>query len=587
MKSHSVLPAAAAIASLFSCDAAARQPRPNVLLILTDDQAWGDVHIHGNPQINTPALDSLYRQSAVLSHFYVSPLSALTRASLLTGRYHLKTGVSSVQSGQENMNPEETTLAEVFRAQGYATGCFGKWHNGSYYPYTPNGQGFDEFLGFCCGHWANYFNPALQHNEEMTREKGYISDIFTDKAIEFISRQKDRPFFCYLAFNAPHSPFQVPDEYWNRYRHLKRDSEKDRNTLACIYAMVENIDHNISRILSRLDELNPADNTIVIFMSDNGPAHVERYNGNMRGTKGQVHEGGVRVPCFIRWRGKIKHRIIEEPAAHIDIMPTILDMCGIHGYQTNFPMDGLNISPLIRGETEKLPERNIHTHRMFKEMKPYPGGSRSRDYRLCVYEDSVLLYNIRQDPSETVNLFDRERSTGEVMLADYSAWYADASRHVHVNPVVPAGYRQATSVRIPAPEGKMHGQLKCLGYPNQNWVNHFQAAKDSLTFELDVVADGLFAFAVEYNQQEKNASPHLVIDCASRQIRHVLPEFVSVRTESPDRVKRDEAYEQTWGLQTIGEIKLNRGRHVLKMFVEDAASPRAIQIKTILLTRKQ
>ncbi|HLL95021.1 MAG TPA: sulfatase-like hydrolase/transferase, partial [Spirosoma sp.] len=216
--------------------------RPNVLFILTDDQGWGDLGLHGNPHVETPHLDQLARDGAQFERFFVSPLCAPTRASLLTGRYHLRTGTVSVTGGWERMNADEQTLAEIFKQNGYATGCFGKWHNGEHYPEDPIGQGFDEFLGFCAGHWNNYFDTELQHNDEMVPTRGFITDVLTDAAIGFIENNKEKPFFCYLPYNAPHSPFQVPDRYFDKCKARGLD---DQN--ACVYGMVENLDDNIGR----------------------------------------------------------------------------------------------------------------------------------------------------------------------------------------------------------------------------------------------------------------------------------------------------------------------------------------------------
>ncbi len=581
MKNLFLLPVFGAFASACSVE----QKPPNVLLILTDDQGWGDAGIHGNPLINTPTLDKLYRQSAVLNHFYACPLSATTRAGLLTGRYHLRTGVSHVDSGLENMNPEETTVAEVFKTSGYRTGCFGKWHNGAYYPYTPNGQGFDEFLGFCSGICINYFDPPLQHNEEPVREKGFISDIFTDKALRFIDDSKDAPFFCYLAFNAPHGPYQVPDEYFDKYAGLTADNPRDRDILASIYAMVENVDYNISRILEKLEQLNLAENTIVVFMSDNGPTAVKRYNGNMRGVKAQVYEGGIRVPCYIGWKGKIDHRIIDEPTANIDIMPTLLSLCGISDYRTAFPVDGVDLKALIEGKTDRLPDRMIFTHRLAKTLEPYVGSVRTRDYRLSVYKDSAVLFNIKNDPGENKNLYDRENQKAKALQEAYLNWYEDASKNVKLNPSVPVGYDKAKIVRIPTPEGQMHGQLKCYGLPNGNWVNHFQTAADYITFELDAVRPGNYEIAIEYSQPDESR-PAVVAECGALTVKADLPQYVAETIHSPDRVTRTQAYEKVWGKQSVGIVPLQKGKQTLKLFVENAPTEN-IQIKTVLVARAE
>ncbi|MGK2863175.1 MAG: sulfatase-like hydrolase/transferase, partial [Chitinophagaceae bacterium] len=265
------------------------QKKPNVILVLTDDQGWGDLSLHGNPWVETPNLDKLARSGGRFNHFYVSPLCAPTRASILTGRYHLKTNVVSVSKGLEIMDTEETTLAELFKANGYNTGIFGKWHNGEHYPNRPNDQGFDEFLGFCAGHLSNYFSTDLNYNGKDVKTKGYITDVLTDAALKFIEANKQSPFFCYIPYNAPHTPHQVPDKYFNKYKAKGLDNE-----LASIYGMVENVDDNIGRLVHFLKKNQLEENTIIIFMSDNGPNGI-RYNGAMKGIKGSVHEGGVRV----------------------------------------------------------------------------------------------------------------------------------------------------------------------------------------------------------------------------------------------------------------------------------------------------
>ncbi len=314
---------------------AAGKKLPNVVLIMTDDQGWGDIRSHDNDKINTPVMDSIAADGARFERFFVSPVCAPTRASLLTGRYHLRTGVHGVTRGRENMRSEEVTIAEALKGAGYATGCFGKWHNGRHYPYHPNGQGFDEFVGFCAGHWNNYFDTTLERNGRNYKSRGYISDVLTDEAIGFIEKNRSGPFFCYVPYNAPHSPFQVPDKYFDKYKARGLDDK-----LACIYGMCENLDDNIGRILKRLDDLKLADDTIVLFLTDNGP-NSDRFNGNMKGRKGSINEGGVRVPLFVRWPGRIKPGTnITQIAAHIDLFATIVELCGAAMPKT-LPHDGV------------------------------------------------------------------------------------------------------------------------------------------------------------------------------------------------------------------------------------------------------
>ncbi len=308
----------------------------NIVVILADDQGWGDLGINGNPNLATPNIDSLARDGAMFEHFYVCPVCAPTRAEFLTGRYHARGGVRGVSTGLERLAPGVKTIADTFKAAGYATALFGKWHNGSQWPYHPNARGFDEFYGFTSGHWGEYFDPWLEHNSEPVRGKGYISDDLTNHALDFIEHHKAAPFFCYLAFNTPHSPFCVPDAYWDRLKDRPislrgKDGEKeDLPVTREALAMCENMDWNVGRVLKKLDALKLAENTVVVYFSDNGP-NSWRWNGAMKGRKGSTDEGGVRSPLFMRWPGKIKAGTrISNIAGAIDLLPTLATMAAAH-----------------------------------------------------------------------------------------------------------------------------------------------------------------------------------------------------------------------------------------------------------------
>ena len=258
---------------------------PNVVFILADDMGWGDLRCHGNEKLDTPALDKLQSQSVELEQFYVSPVCSPTRASLLTGRHHVRLRVLNTTSGLETMHGEEVTLAEALKPAGYVSGCFGKWHNGANHPTTARGQGFDEFFGFVGGFFSNYFDPALEHDGFTAVRKGFITDVLADAAIGFIERNRSQPFFCYVPFNACHSPMQAPDGLFAKYTKLGFEPKT-----AAVYAMIENLDANVGRVLAKLDSLGLAENTIVMFASDNGP-NTPRFNGGMRGGKGSLFEG--------------------------------------------------------------------------------------------------------------------------------------------------------------------------------------------------------------------------------------------------------------------------------------------------------
>ncbi|MBZ0173165.1 MAG: arylsulfatase, partial [Phycisphaerales bacterium] len=323
---------------------------------LTDDQGWGDIHSHGNEVIVTPVLDRLASEGARFERFYVSPVCAPTRAAFLTGRYYLRTGVNGVTHREEVMRSEERTLAEVLKDAGYATGCFGKWHNGAQYPNHPNGQGFDEFFGFCAGHWNNYFDTTLERNGNPVESKGYINDVVTDAALDFIDAHADAPFFCYVPYNTPHSPFQVPDRYFDPFKEQGLD-----DTLACVYGMVKSIDDNVGRLLDRLESHGLAGDTIVVFFGDNGP-NTERYNGGMLGRKGSVHEGGVRNALFIRWPGHIPAGTEVKPiAAAIDLLPTLAELANVPVNPAR-QLDGLSLAPLLTGQRVDWPDRMLFSH---------------------------------------------------------------------------------------------------------------------------------------------------------------------------------------------------------------------------------
>ncbi len=333
----SPLRAAILLAALCGTVLTGQQPpsRPNIIVFLADDQGWGDLGITGNTNLSTPRIDSIGRDGAVLQHFYVSPVCAPTRAELLTGRYYPRGGVYGTSARAERLNLDEKTIADALKAAGYATGAFGKWHNGSQSPYHPNARGFDEFYGITQGHWGHYFDTPMDHNGVPERGKGFIADDLTDRAMQFITRHRRRPFFAYIPFNTPHSPMQVPDRFYRRFagrdlplRAADRTSEDLEMTRAAL-AMVENIDWNVGRMLDHLDRLQLSRDTIVIYFSDNGPA-AARWNGGLKGRKGSLDEGGIRSPFLIRWPGRIRPgTTIPQIASAVDLLPTLAGLAGI------------------------------------------------------------------------------------------------------------------------------------------------------------------------------------------------------------------------------------------------------------------
>ncbi len=586
--------AAGPLAASYGADQGGR--RPNIVLIMTDDQGWGDVTAHGNDQLKTPNMDLLARQGAWFDRFYVSPVCAPTRASLMTGRYHPRTGVHGVTRGEENMRLEELTVADVFRKAGYATGCFGKWHNGRHYPYHPNGRGFDEFYGFCAGHWNNYFNTGLDHNGKDVKSSGFIIDDLTDKAIGFIKANRAKPFLCYVPFNTPHTPWQVPDKFWDRVK--KRGVEKD--TSICAYAMCENIDDNIGRILKALDDLKLTNDTIVIFLSDNGP-NTGRWNGQMKGRKGSTDEGGVRVPFFLRWPGRVKPRKIEQIASHIDVLPTLAELAKI-GKPKTCPLDGVSLVPLIDGKTGDWPERMIFSTWRGRV------SVRTQQYRA----NAQALYDMTADPHQTRNIAKDKPYIHAKLAAACAKWSQDVGLSVRKTRPIPIGHPERPVVTMPgheamlvaskkapapAPVGKKGKKRKKRRGPRgisynkgagwaNDWVDNWTETDAYPYWPVDVVNAGQYEVTLMYACAAGDVGAKIRVECGSGAVDGKIakahnPKFI----HSPDRIERKEVYEKVWAPLKMGKITLTRG--VNKLIVRALSKPgkQVMELKAVRLER--
>ncbi len=420
---------AAAAVSMISQKEAVAQRKPNIILIMTDDQGYGDLGAHGNPYLRTPNIDAFTKESVSCEQFYVMPVCSPTRACLLTGRYNYRTGVVDTFLGRSMMHSDEITLAEMLNESGYRTGIFGKWHLGDNYPLRPFDQGFDEELVHNGGGLAQpsdppgntYFDPILRHNGTQKRFRGYCTDIFTDAAIEFIKDPRYRqPFFVYLSTNCPHTPLQIADKYVQPYLDMGLDE-----TTAKIYGMIENIDENVGKLLTWLERVNKTEDTIVIFMTDNG-AQQNRYNAGLRERKGSVYEGGIRVPFYIRYpREFAANRKVNPIAAHIDIVPTIADICGIELPQDR-KIDGKSLYPLLKGDTDTMEDRTIvlQWHRG-DEPEPFRNSAvREPRYKLV---DGEELYDIENDPRELKDIAADHPGIVKRLRDEYMKWFDDVS----------------------------------------------------------------------------------------------------------------------------------------------------------------
>lgn len=423
-----------------SCYNPIENKTPNVIIIMTDDQGFGDLGINQNPNIITPNIDKFANKSIQFNNFFVSPVCAPTRSSLMTGRYSLRTGVRDTYNGGAIMSNNETTIAEILREANYATGIFGKWHLGDNYPFRPSEQGFDESLIHLAGGIGqvgdftnyfkgdtSYFDPILWKNNKQNQYRGYCSDIFAENAIEFIEKNKNNSFFCYLSFNAPHTPLQVPEKYYNMYKDLDpelgfsddlsdfRMNEKDKEDARKIYGMVTNIDDNVGKVINKLKELKIEEETIIIFMTDNGPQQI-RYNSSMKGRKGTVYNGGIRVPFYIQYSEKFKEsKVINKMSAHIDVLPTILELCNLN-VPNDRKIDGQSLVPFINSKstndrflfsywTRRFPEKYINMSIQNDNYKLV--GNNDFDSKIEEFE----LYDLVEDPNENNNIISQNIET--------------------------------------------------------------------------------------------------------------------------------------------------------------------------------
>jgi arylsulfatase A len=551
---------------------------PNVLLVLTDDQGFGDIGLHGNPWLRTPVMDRLAGEGARLNHFYVSAVCAPTRASLLTGRYAPRSGVRGVARGQEIMRTEEVTLAEMLHAAGYATGIFGKWHNGENYPCTPNAQGFDEFFGFCAGGVYQYFDAEYQHNLGLVREPGYISDVLTNRAIDFIRANRDRPFLCYMAFNAPHSPWQVPDRYFDRYRKLGLE-----DSVAAVYGMIESIDDNLGRLLAVLEETGLEENTIVIFLGDNGPIGAGdgllgpgRYDAGLKGIKAGPDEGSMRVPCFVRWAGHIpKGKVIEDLAAHIDILPTLVKLCGVP--LPSVPLDGQDLSARLLGESA-LP----HAARKLFERNTV----RTERWRLTLGQAGPELYDIASDPGQHRNVAAREPELTARLEQFYREWEHETGldRPLRVPPVIPVGYPEAPSANLPTPYAdKVHARMN-TPY-SQGYFERWESPDGHLDWPIDVQRPGKYRVRVWYvcppaalGTRLRAEFPKASVELDITQAQDPTP--LSVQ----DRVPQTQGNIKAWIPATMGEVQLQVGEQNVRLCPVRLVGPQpGVEIKRLEL----
>jgi arylsulfatase A-like enzyme len=559
--------------------------KPNIVVILADDQGWGDLSINGNTNLTTPRIDSLARDGALLERFYACPVCSPTRAEFLTGRYHPRGGVRDVSRGGERLNLDEKTIADTFKAAGYATGAFGKWHNGTQYPYHPNARGFDEYYGFCSGHWGSYFDPPLEHNGKLVKGNGFIINDLTDHALAFMATNASRPFFCYVPFNTPHSPMQVPESYWRKFANAdlklraRNPAQEDLPFTRAALAMCENIDWNVGRILDRLEELKLADRTIVLYFSDNGP-NSWRWNGGMKGRKGSTDEGGVREPFLIRWPGHISAGArVPQIAGAIDLLPTLADLAGIPIASTK-PLDGLSLKPLLMGTAKEWPDRMIFSH--------WNGSVslRTQRYRL---DDHEQLFDMEADPGQDHDISAQAPEVAARLSKARAEWKAELLPGLtRDNRPFTVGYAQFPMTPLPARDGVPHGGVRrSASAPNCSFFTNWKSPGDSITWDIEVVTAGKYEAVVYYTCPAADVGSTVELSFVGGRVEGKVMEANDppLRGAENDRVPRQgESYVKDFKPMRLGTLELSKGRGLLTLRATSIPGKQVMDVRAVMLT---
>lgn len=561
---------------------------PNVVIFLSDDQGWGDFSNSGNTNIETPNIDRLAGDGATFNNFYVEAVCSPTRAEMLTGRYHTRCGVYSTSAGGERMNLDETTLADVFKEAGYATAAYGKWHNGMQPPYHPNSRGFDDYFGFCSGHWGNYFSPMLEHNGNIVKGEGFLVDDLTNHGIAFIEANKDKPFLLYLPYNTPHSPMQVPERWFKKFVDMKPEmlathpELEDLEFTRAALAMCENIDWNVGRVLAKLKELELEENTIVIYFNDNGP-NTWRWNGGMKGKKGSVDEGGVRTPLFVKWPGKIEKGLeINGLASVIDLLPTLTLLTGID-HKISLPLDGISLGPLLLEENPQWSDRYIINQ--WKEKI----SVRSQKYRLG---SEGGLYDIENDRRQTVDLSAQHPEIYKSHLEAKAAYIDAVVKQMPTKDprAFTIGHPGATFTQIPARDGIAHGNIQRSNqWPNCSFFTSWTSLDDQITWDVEVLEEGDFKVSLYYTCPEGDEGSLFRLSMGENKLDGKIETAFDppLKGMENDRTSsRAESYVKDFKALDLGTMHLDKGKGQLTLQALEKPGQSVMDLRLIMFERK-
>ncbi len=512
-------------------------PAPNVILVITDDQGWWDVGIHGNPHIETPAMDRIAREGVRFTRFYCSPVCTPTRASLLTGRHYQRTGAIDTYKGRDTLAAGEITLAEVFRARGYRTACIGKWHLGRYMKYHPNERGFEHFFGFWQYGFINRYDDSdeLWHDKRRVITTGYVTDVLTDQALAWIEQNRSKPFFLYLSYNAPHSPYLVPDSYIARY--LKKGLPLQE---ARIYGMITCIDDNLRRLLEALERWQLAQTTLLIFMSDNGG--VSRfYSCGLRSGKGSVYEGGIRVPFFARWPGQVPAgAVVDTPVQHVDVFPTLCELIGAP-LPGDRKLDGRSfLLHLRRAEGPGLHEHLFHQWNRVRpllgppedpseapldERKAFRPNWAVHDARGFKLHATGELFDLNRDPGEQHDVAKTYPEVASRLRARFEEFFRDVTAGQQYRRVpIEVGREDENPVELDIAWSEQVG--KKLRHFNRRYhrdtIEDWSEPGDFLRWRIEAVNSGRYEVVLEYGCAPAEAGSRYAITAGRARLESVV-----------------------------------------------------------------
>lgn len=552
---------------------------PNILIILTDDQGWGDLSINGNTNLKTPNIDNIALNGASFERFYVSPVCSPTRAELLSGKFFVRSGVNGVTRGYERMNTDVKLISDFFKGKKYKTGAFGKWHNGSQPPYHPNNRGFDEFYGFTSGHWGNYFDPILEKNGKIIKTEGYINDVITNEAISFI-KKSNKPFLSFISYNTPHSPMQVPDKYSDdkdillRGRYSKRENiEKTKAAMG----MIENIDENIGNVVRLLKEKGVYENTIIIFFSDNGP-NGNRWNNDLKDRKGSTNEGGVRVPFFIQWPKNIKKGLkIKQISSVLDVFPTLLELTGNESLND---LDGMSLKRFLDSPSLLDDERTIFSYWNNRI------SARNNNY---ILDHENNLYDLVKDFSQCNPIEKDNNPHYQKLLNDKNEWLTKV-----VNPnkeklkrrPFTINYNTAKYTHLPARDAEINGDLKRSSiHANCSFIENWKNTNDYIFWEIDVLEDGINNIELYYTLEKESVGTEIALEFENQIIKKTIDEFHDPNLVGfeEDKIKRIESYTKDFKKIKIGTMSFKKGLSKLKLKTTKKVGKKSIDFRLLIL----